>query len=563
MENTLRNFIKKVLFESFMVQEDLASVEANITSPKVKADAETMAKKMAERGRNSFYTLDSAPPQVLKLAVEFLIDAYKQGSGEYVLPTTKQTFQINKENIEQGVAIAFDPSAENFGKFLGQKGYKWAVDDFEVQDRVADYWRGNMKHKTAIDDYQKLTGQTDIPSKVKYLINKYITSSGGLSSFYEYAQDGLVGAARGYFELAPKEKALSLDAPLSSKGSTTHGERMAGEEEPEGADEPKLEPKPEPEIDKRMEKSSSMMGGKLKSIMKKLTDVMMIKRVNENLINFIKLKTLVVADYPNDNTTHKRMSRMIDMHNRGLLEPDTKKFMDTRKAHVEKNPQANTYFKEPARWSYKEAKKFKEQVESFSQQEGLPGGMGDYIIENILGMPIKANGLLFIIAIKSGTSAIDVMKKFQISKSRLIQVFQKIMSDSDKDISNKLNTNEFNNIINELDVAILEEIINSDSPIQTMKSLRVKKSEFIDLLKKQGKSQEEADRIFDALAKISSNQPISPDEESDVNQVFADPSKVSELNEEELLEIEEPGKDVDTIFPSLNDMAWVVQQYRK
>lgn len=554
MENTLRNFIRKILFENFIVQEDLTSVEANITSPKVKADAETMAKKMAERGRNSFYTLDSAPPQVLKLAVELLVDAYKQGEGEYILPNTKQTFQINKENIEQSIAIAFDPSAENFGKFLGQKGYKWAVDDFEIQDRVADYWRGNMKHKSAIEDYQKQTGQTDVPSKVKYLINKYITSSGGLSSFYEYAQDGLVGAARGYFELAPKEKTLSLDAPLSSKGTTTHGERMAGEEEPGGASEPKIEPRPEPEIEKRMEKSSSMMGGKVKSIINKMVESMIkSKKINPSYISFIKLKTLVVTEYPKDDTTHKRMARMIDLHNHGLLKQDLQSFMDTRKAHVEKNPQANTYFKEPARNAYSVAMAFVNEVEEFAKQEGLPSGMGQYLIENVLGMPLRANGLLFLIALEAGTSPIDVMKKFEISKKRLIQVFEKIQLDSSK----------LNSIVDELDIAILEEIINSNTPIQTMKSLRVKKSEFIDLLKKQGKSQEEADKVFNAISKISANQPMTPDEESDVNQVFADPSKVAELNEEELLEVEEPGKDVDTVFPTLNDMAWVVQQYRK
>ena len=541
LEKTLRNLIQTTLIENF-IREALADVETKISNEDIKKQGEEAASKIA-RGRGS-YTLDMLPMHVVKYTVELLADAYAQGDGSFVMPSGG-SFEINKPNIENGITTLFFPNdTQEYKNFLGPKA--WALGDEDVLDKLSGYLMSNVKQKNTIDRYNQLSGEEGVvPSRMKYLLTMYSKNPGTVKSFTEFIKHNLANAARGYYD--GNSKTVSLDKPMGGdSGNSSFGSMVKSDDD--GEVERGYENIPD---DAGV--SNTEFGTKLKSFAKNFLIQMARAGVNKNYLNFFALKALIVAYYPDRNTSAQRNQEMLKMHQSNTLNPRLKNYMDIRQAHVNKNPTGNSYFKEHGRHTYAAARRMVNTAESIAKQEGYPAEFGSYLIENLLGMPIKANAILMEIALNNtDKSPVEVMEHMKINRTRLIKMFQKIKMDESK----------LNAIIKKIDMDILDRIIKSDNPLQTMKQYKISKSIFKDILISNGRSEEEVENITNSLiAKSTGTSTLGGDGDGeDWNKEFMDMNDLS-LNEDEQL-LEEDMNDLNNSFPSSEDAMWVINNLK-
>ena len=540
----IRTFIKKILFEGF-VKENLADVETQISNNDIKIQGEEVALKMA-KNRGS-YTLDMLPMHVIKYAVEILAKAHSQGSGVFTMPSGK-SFEINKKNIENGVMTMFFPNdSKAYKNFIGPNS--WALDNEEALNKLSQYLMSDVKQQNTIDRFSKISGEEGVvPSRIKYLLTLYANNPGSIKSFTDFIKFNLANAARGYVDAS---KTVSLDNKMGNNSDNSSFADMV-KDDTDDTGNMEVNPSDYDEIPDEMNTSNNEFGAKLKSFSRNFLLQMARARINKKYLNYFALKTLIVADYPGHNTSAQRNQEMMQMYKNNKLNSRLKTYMDSRQTQVDKNPAQNTYFKEHGRYTYALAKKMMGAAESIAVKEGYPANFGDYLIENLLGMPIKANAILMKIALNdTDKSPMEVMEHMGINRTKLIKMFQKI----------KMDASELDEIVKKIDLDILEKVLENDNPLQIMKQYKISKKVFNEILLNNGKTKEEAEQVFNSLMAKSQGQNVSSDNEDgvDVNKTFMDMDNV--ISEDEEL-LEEDMENLDKKFPSGEDTMWVLNNLK-
>lgn len=528
-KNYIKNIIRKVLNES---SEEL---KKQLTNRELKKDAEKIAKTINDRGQNSYYTVDSGKPfKVLELAAEILVEAYKTGSGNYRLPNIGITMKINKDNIEDGLKILFDPSAESFGRFLDGSGLKVSqfLKDDDVFNNLINYTRANIKRKDVKEKYAEISGNDDTPSRIKYLIYNYLNDPKTTKSFFSYMRSGIANAVRAY-AFKEKEKPMSYDNKIGD-GDQDFSSKLKSPDQPS------------PE-------SNSEGQNLLTKFSEHFFDIIKNRRINENLLAFYKLKTMVVSEYPMANTTKKRYDEMIQLYEKGLLEDSVMKYMDYRKNLIlskEKNAPSANFFKEDARQMYRHAIQSMPQARNIAKELGREG-LAEYMVENLFGMPKRTKGYLVKYAFERAnyTRMLEIMKKMGTSRNGLLSILEKIDT----------NQQEINNIMRKIDKDIVFEILEDENPIQKMIDFKLNLQTFKELLiNVEGKGENEANDIIKGfIENFEGNMPKKI--KKDVDNIFMGvnelPDEEENLNETNLKEAVENGSK----FPSMELFNWVLK----
>jgi len=279
----IRKIIRKTLLESYLssLNENLQKVtpdENDSWGKKTRIEGENWAKSMMEKGSGSTITIKQDLGKKLKTiayAIELLLDAYKQGSGDYVLPTINETIQINKINIIDSITNAFQGVTDDVLRiFLADMGLKYkdyVWNDIEIEDVRRRPFSGFLKDFGAKSRYASYKGmelpdeeikQLSIP-KMEYLIEKYVRDEMDKPDSFFFSFLGLrvndaikrilsntsstekidkelgkYGLTRNVKkkkgDIGQEPKTVSYDKPFGDKGQTFASTYQAGtEEQPE------------------------------------------------------------------------------------------------------------------------------------------------------------------------------------------------------------------------------------------------------------------------------------------------------------------------------------------
>jgi len=236
MEKYIRKQIRKIIFESFIqenaLDESLEGLLNTYTNPEMKAKAQEWAKEMNNKGEASRITLDSDSPPgffTLKLAMETLLDAYRQDSGKYYLNKIDETIIINKENIIKAFQNAVHPALKNF-KFLLGKSAKAIETHPDIFKHLSGLVQGTMVKGMTLQNYENWTGEKrergELP-KMSYYVTKYLNEKEKgydkeSNNFLNYIKNYYATVVNAYFkDMSRKaERTVSLDAKMGDNGAT-------------------------------------------------------------------------------------------------------------------------------------------------------------------------------------------------------------------------------------------------------------------------------------------------------------------------------------------------------
>jgi len=235
MKNKIKQLVIEILqndFKQFIfLNENLENLVASTTNEKFLKQAEETAKRMNNLGEMSNITLDSdyRPFNRSKIAIEYLMDAYKKNQDEYYLPTIKENIKVNKGNIEKALAIFFHYTAKKMSQFIGMP--EKLIRNPEIEKGLISATSGFIKRSGARDTYKQLTGQ-EVDSgeleRMKYYIVKYINSEFDkpTSTFLTYMRNKIIQNIKSYL-VRNKHLNLSLDKEIGTDSNgTTHADRL-------------------------------------------------------------------------------------------------------------------------------------------------------------------------------------------------------------------------------------------------------------------------------------------------------------------------------------------------
>jgi ElaB/YqjD/DUF883 family membrane-anchored ribosome-binding protein len=322
LEEKIQAITLRRMQEVKMLNEDLESLKSRYNNPKFKIEAEQWAKEMNNKGANSGINLDSDGTgfEKLELAIEILIAAYIQGSGEFSLANSKESFTINKENIEDAILTAIQPGYRNFANFFGYDILSKAPAD--ILDKILTIMTPDSytKREDARQEYEKWTGEPLLDNKIKrikYYITKYINDPRGYMfkdfSFFKYLKTyykrRVADIIQAKIDKEKKEKAkkVSYDANIKGDSNNTYLSGMAAKEAEDNA-------------------YQRVMQAAVKSLGNEILNQNLIgaKYPRENDIIKAYFKTLldISADMPNLNTSAKRNNEILLRYNSSSDETD-------------------------------------------------------------------------------------------------------------------------------------------------------------------------------------------------------------------------------------------------